>query len=61
VSHKYLYDNYYQTGAYGVPVTCEARAHYVFANSSGTEIIVIKNVAESYGINEWSIEHIPVQ
>jgi hypothetical protein len=55
--NTYYYDDYYKTST---SVEYPVQAYYVFANGQGTELIVIRNVEESYGINAWSLEHIPV-
>ena len=53
--NAYVYDNLYQpdveTAAYDV------RAHYVFANSTGTELSVLR---KGNGNNNWSVEFIQV-
>ena len=47
----YYYDEYYKGN--------RVEAHYFFVNSSGNEIIVIKNIVSNNNLNDWSIEHIP--
>jgi len=51
---KYFYDESYNGNA--------VRAEYIFANSTGNEVIAVKNAISSYGeqLNDWLIEHIPV-
>jgi len=44
----YYYDDFYKDSP--------AQAQYVFSNSNGNEVIVIKNNNQ----NEWAVEHIPV-
>ena len=48
----YFYDDYYN----GNPV----QAHYVFANGTGSELVVIKNIVSDNNLNDWSIEHVAV-
>jgi len=48
----YYYDDYYN----GYP----AQAQYVFANGTGDELVVIKNVVSDNNLNDWSIEHVTV-
>jgi hypothetical protein len=55
--NTYYYDDYYKTST---SAEYPVEGHYVFANGQGTELIVIRNVAADYGINAWSLEHIPV-
>ena len=50
--NRYDYDNLYK----GFP----AMAHYIFSNSTGTEVIAIKNIVSDNNLNDWSLEHIPV-
>jgi WD40 repeat protein len=54
----YNYDDYYVTSINGVQANYPVTAHYAFANSYGTELIVVRNVSD--GNNAWSLEHIPV-
>jgi hypothetical protein len=57
---SYYYDEYYHTTISGKPDNYQVAGHYLFSNHAGTEIIVVKNISEYYGIhNNWSIEHIP--
>ena len=50
----YYYDDYYNKNL--------TMAHYVFANSTGNELIVIKNIAsDNNDLNGWLIEHITVK
>jgi len=53
---KYTYDNMYQPDAQAAAYEVEAR--YVFANSSGTEVSVLRKGKDN---NIWSVEFIPVQ
>ena len=57
---SYSYSNYFTTidGISDVYVTS---ARYVYANNSGSDIFVIKNVDEKYKANAWSLEHIEVK
>ncbi|MCL1933916.1 MAG: hypothetical protein FWF53_08935 [Candidatus Azobacteroides sp.] len=51
--NTYYYDDYYNGYL--------TQAQYVFANGTGDEVIVIKNiVSDNNDRNDWSIEHIPV-
>ena len=52
---QYDYSDYFTT-TNGVATVCKTKAHYVFANNSGTEIYLIKNVSDQYKTNAWSIE-----
>ncbi|GHU62251.1 hypothetical protein FACS1894123_02860 [Bacteroidia bacterium] len=54
----YNYDNYYRaTNGIDYPV----QARYVFVNSAGTELMVVKGVFNDYSPgNAWAIEHIPL-
>lgn len=52
----YLYDNLYQPD--GQTTAFEVQAHYLFSNSSGTELSVLKKGKDN---NNWIIEFIPVQ
>jgi hypothetical protein len=51
------YDDYYQSTVNGVQAEYPVEAHYVFANSADTEIVVIKNLEQG---NAWSLEYIAV-
>ncbi|MGV8093515.1 MAG: hypothetical protein AB2L24_16770 [Mangrovibacterium sp.] len=51
----YIYDNFYQPEA---QMAYEVEAHYIFSNSSGTELSVLRKGKNN---NNWSIEFIPVQ
>ncbi len=57
---SYFYDDYY-TAVDGVTSVYATSAYYVFANSGGTEIYVIKNIANQYKTNAWSMERITVE
>ncbi|MEN6456301.1 MAG: hypothetical protein ABFD10_18765 [Prolixibacteraceae bacterium] len=52
----YIYDNFYQPDAQ--TAAYEVEAHYVFANSAGTELSVLRKGKNN---TNWSIEFIPVQ
>lgn len=52
----YTYDNMYQPSSQAAAYEVEAR--YVFANSSGTELSVLRKGKDN---NIWSVEFIPVQ
>lgn len=52
----YIYDNFYQPEAQTAAYEVEAR--YVFSNSSGTELSVLRKGKNN---TNWSIEFIPVQ
>jgi hypothetical protein len=54
------YADYYMTTIDGVYKAYPAEAHYVFANSDDSEVIVIKNVDNDYG-NAWSMEYVTVK
>lgn len=54
--NTYMYDNYYQPDAQSTAY--EVEAHYIFANSSGTELSVLRKGIDN---DNWSIEFIPVQ
>jgi hypothetical protein len=53
---SYTYDNLYQPDPQAAAY--EVEAHYVFANSSGTELSVLRKGKTN---TNWSIEFIPVQ
>jgi hypothetical protein len=55
---RYYYDDLYVTGSNGNTVEKQVEARYLFANSSGTELIVIKTTTD--GTNIWAIEFIAV-
>jgi len=57
---KYYYDEY-NTTINGKTDLYRTSAHYVFANSNGSEIYLIKNVVEYYDANAWSLEWIEVK
>jgi hypothetical protein len=59
VVNKFKYENLYMATIGGMYDEYPVDAHYVFANSADTEVIVIKNVEQEYG-NAWSLEHVPV-
>jgi len=52
---QYFYEDYFTT-INGVTDMYATSAHYVFANKTGTEIFLIKNVSEQYKADAWSIE-----
>ena len=52
---QYYYEDYFTT-INGVTDMYATSAHYIFANNSGTEIYLIKNVSDQYKTNAWSIE-----
>lgn len=52
---KYLYDNYMQIDAQSSRY--EVEAHYLFANSAGTELSVLRKGKDN---DVWSIEFIPI-
>jgi hypothetical protein len=58
VVNTLYYDDYYLATVNGVYAEYPVTAYYVFANSEGSEIMVIKNLMEQG--NAWSIEHIAV-
>jgi hypothetical protein len=53
---KYIYDNMFQPDAGATAY--EVEAHYLFSNSSGTELSILRKGKDN---NNWSIEFIPVQ
>jgi hypothetical protein len=57
VVNTFYHDDYYLTTVNGVQAEYPVEAHYVFANSADTEIVVIKNVEQG---NAWSLEYIAV-
>jgi hypothetical protein len=56
--YTFGYDDYYMTEVNGEYAEYRVEAHYVFANSSSNELLVIKNLMDQG--NAWSIEHITV-
>ena len=58
---KYSYDDYYPAVIDGRKVDCQAQAHYLFASPDGKEALVVKNILPEYGVQAWSIEHVPVR
>jgi hypothetical protein len=54
--NTYYYDNFYQSDAQTAAYEVEAR--YVFANSGGTELSVLRKGKDN---NNWTIEFIPIQ
>jgi hypothetical protein len=55
---SYYYDDFYVTGSNGKTVEKQVEARYLFVNSSGTELIVIKTATDDSNI--WAIEFIAV-
>jgi hypothetical protein len=60
VINKFPYDELYLTTIDGAYREYTVDAHYVFANSANTEVIVIKNVENDYD-NVWSMEYVTVK
>ena len=58
---KTYYYDYYNTTIDGKTDLYITSAHYVFANSNGSEVYVIKNLADEYAVNAWSMEWIDVK
>lgn len=56
LTNTYHYDNLYQPDAQ--TTAYEVEAHYVFSNSSGTELSVLRKGKDN---NNWSVEFIPVE
>jgi hypothetical protein len=60
VINKFPYDEVYPTTIDGTYKEYTVKAHYVFANSDDSEVIVIKNVENDYA-NAWSMEYVTVK
>jgi hypothetical protein len=60
VVEKFPYDEIYLTTIDGTHKEYTVNAHYVFANSADTEVIVVKNV-DNYYDNVWSMEYVTVK
>ncbi len=56
---QYFYEDYFTT-INGITDMYETSAHYVFANNSGAEIYLVKNISDQYKADAWSIEWLPV-
>ncbi|GAO30361.1 YncE family protein [Geofilum rubicundum] len=56
LTQTYSYDNLYQPDAQAAPY--EVQAHYLFSNSLGTELSVLRKGSDN---NFWSIEFVPIQ
>ncbi len=57
---SYSYSDYYTT-LNGVSDVYATSAQYVYANNSGSDVFVIKNVDKKYNANAWSLESINVK
>lgn len=56
--NTFVYDGYYVTEVNDVYESYRVKAHYVFNGSSGSDLVVIKNLTERG--NLWLIEHVTV-